>query len=222
MWILIALPLTLIMLALGNIYIQRDLVFSQESIKDKFKAFLPSQPSYILFLIVVFVSGIVSFGAQFNFFSDYVKAAKLTTLVLLLAPVAYIDFKSKTIPNKLLLAGLFARVIFYIIEIFAKNREILDIFASDIKGVLLGGGVFLLGALIAKNSIGIGDIKMYGLIGLFSGYTGTLASMLFSLFICFIASVILLVFRKKGRKDTLPLAPFVLVGTFLVVFLGSY
>lgn len=221
MWVLIALPLTLILLAFGNFYLQKDLIFSQESFKDRLKAFLPSQPLYIMFLLVVFIAGIVSFGAQYHYFSDYVKAAKLTTLVLLLAPVAYIDFNSKTIPNKLLLAGLFARIIFYVIEMFTKNREILDIFASDLKGVLLGGGIFLLGALIAKNSIGMGDVKMYGVIGLFCGYTGTLASMLFSLFICFIASIILLISRKKGRKDTLPLAPFVLAGTFLVVFLGS-
>lgn len=222
MWILIALPLTLILLVLVNCYLQKDLIFSKETFKDRLTASVPSQPLYIVFLLAVFIAGIVSFGSQYHFFSDYVKAAKLTTLVLLLAPVAYIDFKSKTIPNKLLLAGLFGRIIFYIIEMFTKNKEILDIFVSDLKGVLLGGGVFLLGAIIAKNSIGMGDVKMYGVIGFYCGYTGTLASMLFSLFICFIASVILLIFRKKGRKDTLPLAPFVLAGTFLVILLGSY
>ena len=222
MWILIALPLTLILLVLVNCYLQKDLIFRQQTFKERLTAFLPSQPLYIVFLIVVFFAGIVSFGSQYHFFFDYVKAAKLTTLVLLLAPVAYIDFKSKTIPDKLLLAGLFVRSIFYVIEMFTKNREILDIFVSDLKGVLLGGGVFLLGALIAKNSIGIGDVKMYGVIGFYCGYSGTLASMLFSLFICFIASIVLLIFGKKDRKDTLPLAPFVLAGTFLVIFLGSY
>ncbi|NLL05176.1 MAG: prepilin peptidase [Clostridiaceae bacterium] len=221
MWIFIALPLTLMLLVLVNCYLQKDLIFSKELFKDRLTAFLPSQPLYIIFLLVVFITGIVSFGAQYYYFSDYVKAAKLTTLVLLLAPVAYIDFKSKTIPNKLLLAGLFGRIIFYVIEMFTKNREILDIFVSDLKGVLFGGGVFLLGAIIAKNSIGMGDVKLYGVIGFYSGYMGTMASMLFSLFICFIASVILLISRKKGRKDTLPLAPFVLAGTFLVVILGS-
>lgn len=222
MWILIALPLNLILLVLVNCYIRKDLILSKETFKDRLTSFVPSQPLYIMFLIIVFTFGIVSFGSQYYYFADYVKAAKLTTLVLLLAPVAYIDFKSKTIPNKLLLAGLFGRIIFYIIEMFTKNREILDIFVSDIKGVLLGGGVFLLGAIIAKNSVGMGDVKMYGVIGFYCGYMGTMASMLFSLFICFIASIFLLIFRKKSRKDTLPLAPFVLAGTFLVIFLGSY
>jgi len=220
MWILIALPLILILLSLVNCYLQKQEIFTQQTFKCRLKAFLPSQPSYIVFLTVVFIIGILSFGSHYHYFTDYVEAAKLTTLVLLLAPVAYIDFKSKTIPDKLLVVGLFARIIFYIIEIFAKNKEVQDIFISDIKGFLFGGGIFLLTTLIARNSIGIGDVKLYGLIGFFCGYRGTLTSMIFSLFLSFIVSLALLLFRKKGRKDTLPFAPFVFAGTFLFIFLG--
>jgi len=172
-------------------------------------------------LLGVFTAGIVSFGTQYYYFFDYVKAAKLTILVLLLAPTAYIDFKNRIIPDKVLIVGLFARIIFYPIEIFVGNKEVFEILLSDVKGVLLGGGVFLLGTLIVKDSIGIGDIKLYSIIGFFCGYSGTLASMIYSLLICFIVSIILLVFKKKDRKDTFPLAPFTLVGTFLAILLGS-
>ncbi|OPZ84413.1 MAG: Type IV leader peptidase family protein [Firmicutes bacterium ADurb.Bin419] len=222
MWAAIAVPMTIILIALANCYLQKDSIFSRQTLKDRIAAFIPAKPLYIAFLAIVFIMGITSFGAQYHFFSSYVKAAKLTTLLMLLAPAAYIDFKSKKIPNELILFGLCTRVVFYVIEMFTNNRTILNIFASDIKGVLLGGGVFLLAALIVRNSIGMGDVKMYALIGLFCGYTGTLASMLFSLFVCFIASVGLLILRKKGRKDTLPLAPFVFIGTYLVIVLGSY
>lgn len=221
MGIFIALPLTLILLALVNYNLQRDLILNQKTFRDKLTAFFPSKPIYILFLVVVFLAGIASFGAQFHYFSDYIKAAKLTTLVLLLAPIAYIDFKSRIIPGKVLLGGLLVRIIFYLIELIVGNAEILEILVSDLKGVFLGGGVFLLGALIAKDSIGIGDIKLYSIIGFFCGYSGTMASMIFSLFICFIVSIVLLVFKKKDRKDTLPLGPFALAGTFLAILLGS-
>lgn len=221
MWIFIAFPLTLVLLVLVNCYLQRDVILNHETLQARFTAFLPSKPLYISFLIFIFIAGIVSFGAQYYYFSSYIKAAKITVLILLLAPVAYIDFKQKIIPDKVLLAGLFCRIIFYLIEMFFEKGEVLDILVSDLKGVLLGGGVFLLGALISKDSIGMGDVKLYSVIGIFCSYSGTLASIIMSLLMCFIASVILLILKKKDRKDTLPLAPFVFVGTLLAISLGS-
>ena len=82
-------------------------------------------------------------------------------MVVLLAPISYIDFKTRKISNFLLLAGLSARAVFYIIEFFADNKAITGIITSDIKGLLLGGGIFLIGAVAAKNSIGMGDVNVY-------------------------------------------------------------
>ena len=221
MWILIALPLTLVLLALVNCYLQKDLILSKNNLRDKFAAFMPKKTIYLLFLLGVFMAGIAVVGAQYRYFSDYIKAAKLTVLILLLAPVAYIDLKSRIIPDKVLLVALFLRIVFYLLEIFVGSTEITEILVSDLKGVLLGSGVFMLGALIAKDSIGIGDIKMYGIIGLFVSYSGTSASMILSLLMCSFVSIILLAFKKKDRKDTLPLAPFSLAGTFIAILIGS-
>ncbi|HOQ01778.1 MAG TPA: A24 family peptidase [Acetivibrio clariflavus] len=221
MWILIALPLTLVLLALVHCYLQEDLILSRKNLRDKFAAFIPKKPIYILYLLCVFIAGIAVFGVQYRYFSDYIKAAKLTVLILLLAPVAYIDFKNRIIPDKVLLVALLLRIVFYLLEFFIGRKEIAEILVPDFKGVLLGSGVLMLGTLIAKDSIGIGDIKMYGIIGLFASYSGTSSSMILSLFICSFVSIILLVFKKKGRRDTLPLAPFALVGTFIATIIGS-
>lgn len=221
MWIFIALPLTLILLVLMNYYLKRDFIPSYESFNQGNTAFLPSKPLYILFLLVIFIAGIVSFGAQYYYSSDYVKAAKIATLVLMLLLVAYIDYKSRIIPEKVLLAGVFLRFVFYLIEMSVDVKETLAILIADSIGIMFGCGFLLLGALISKDSIGMGDVKMYGVIGLFCGYSGTLASIVFSLFLCFIASIILLLFKKKDRKYKLPLAPFVFAGTLLAVISGS-
>ncbi len=221
MWLAIAVPMTIILVALANCYIQKDDIFCSQTLKERVSAFFPRSPFYIIFLFIVFIMGITSFGVQYHFFTDYLKAAKLTTLLLLLAPIAFIDLKSKKIPDKLILIGICIRVLFYVFEIFNNSQIVLNIFISDMIGILLGGGIFLLAALIVKNSIGMGDVKMYALIGVFCGYTATFSSIMFSLFLCFIASVVLLIFRKKGRKDTLPLAPFAFIGTYLVIVLGG-
>ncbi|HPC99872.1 MAG TPA: A24 family peptidase [Acetivibrio sp.] len=222
MWTVIAIPLALLWVILSSGYLQKEVIAKKETLKDKALAFFPRKPLYLVALTVVLIMGIMSFGFQYYFFSDYIKAAKLMTLVMMLAPIAYIDFNSMRIPNELLLGGLLTRVLFYVIEILANNKTLFDIFLSDMAGVLLGGGAFLLGALIAKNGIGMGDAKMFAVIGIYCGYTITMTVMVFSLFLCFVSALVLLILRKKGRKDTIPFAPFVFIGTFLTVILGSY
>lgn len=220
MWLLIAVPLTIILTIAANCYLQRKTVFKRQALKDKVLTFFTARVTYLLFLAVTFIMGIISFGAQYCYYSDCLRAAKLTTLIVLLAPIAYVDLKSRKIPNELLLSGLFARCVFYIIEIFIGRTAIRGILFSDMKGVLLGGGIFLIGALIAKNSIGMGDVKLFVMVGAFCGYAGTVSVMVFSLFLCFIVALVLLIMRKKSIKDSLPLAPFVFVGIFLFAVLG--
>ncbi|MDQ2085073.1 A24 family peptidase [Herbivorax sp. ANBcel31] len=222
MWLLVCVPMVLICTILISCYLQKDRVYEDGKSGINIGNIIAMKPSYILFLAVVFVLGIVAFGMQYNYFEEYIKASKLTFLIMLLSPIAYIDYKSNSIPNELILTGFLARLVFYVIEMFSKNEAILEIFISDMKGLLLGGGVFLIGALVMRNAIGMGDAKMYAIIGIFMGYYGTIISLMFSLFVCFIAAIGLLAMRKKTRKDTIPLAPFVLIGTFLAIFLGNY
>jgi prepilin signal peptidase PulO-like enzyme (type II secretory pathway) len=42
-----------------------------------------------------------------------------------------------------------------------------------------------------------------------------------SLFLCFVTAIILLLLKRKGLKDSVPLAPFVFAGTFLAMILGG-
>ena len=83
-------------------------------------------------------------------------------------------------------------------EIIAFKQETLGIFKSDMKGLLLGCGIFLLGGLITKNGIGMGDVKMYAAIALFMGDFGTLFSLLVSLFIDVL--LLPLSFLRRGKK----------------------
>lgn len=219
MWVAIAVILTIILETLVNCYIQKDAICGGKSLKDKVSVFFPRSPFYVLFLLLLFIMGITAFGVQYNYFSDYIRAAKFTTLLLLLAPIAFMDLKSKKIPDKLILTGICVRILFYVFEFFISIRSLQDILITDFTGVLLGGGLFLLAALIAKNSIGMGDVKMFAMIGVFCGFTLTFSSILYSMLLSFIASVILLILRKKGRKDTLPLAPFAFIGTYLAIIL---
>lgn len=221
MWLFVSIPMVSIFTVLASGYLQKDKILENERKRIDISKVFPKDFKYIIFLLAAFIIGMAVFAVQYNYFGEYIKASKLTFLIMLLAPIAYVDFKSHKIPNVLVLAGIMARFVFYIIEMISSNKTVPGIFLSDMKGVLLVCGILLLGTLITKNGVGVGDIKMYAVIAMFMGYSGTVFSLIISLFVCFLVSIVLLVTGKKTGKNTLPFAPFVYIGTLIAIFLGS-
>lgn len=96
---------------------------------------------------------------------------------------------------------------------------------QPVWGFLLGAGMMLLVALIGKllfgrESLGFGDIKLFGAIGLALGFNGTLTVLILSS----ISSAVylsVLMFRGKVKKsDMIPIGPCICAaGIFYVAFI---
>ncbi len=88
--------------------------------------------------------------------------------------------------------------------------------------VLLGG--YLLLALAYPGGMGLGDVKLAGLLGLYLGYLGW-SSLWVGAFAGFllggVAGVALLATRRVGRRAALPFGPFMLAGALLAVFFAG-
>lgn len=144
---------------------------------------------------------------------------KLITLVSLLFVAANIDARQKIIPNAIVLAGLVFRIIFWIAELITVPDAFWGIMKNDLAACLLVVIFFVIGVLLVKGGIGMGDIKLMLVMCLFQGFYGVISSLFCSLFAAFIYAIIVLLTRKKTRKDTIAFAPAILVGTILSVFL---
>ena len=94
-----------------------------------------------------------------------------------------------------------------------------------IISVLIGGGlglvVMLLVALISKGAIGWGDVKMSGLVGLFTGFPMVLISLLLAVVSGGLVAVTLLLLKLKERKQTIPFGPFLSLGAMLTLLWGA-
>ena len=73
--------------------------------------------------------------------------------------------------------------------------------------------------LLMKNSVGAGDMKLFVVMGLLLGMHGIWGAIFASLIVSFVVAIVLLVSKKKTRKDAIPFGPALVVGTFLSVFL---
>jgi leader peptidase (prepilin peptidase)/N-methyltransferase len=135
--------------------------------------------------------------------------------VLLLVPVTVIDFDFRIIPNKLMIAGTVAALV-----ILALTRPD-DIPEHLIAGFAAGG--FLLAAAIAYPAgMGMGDVKLAFVMGLFLGREVGLA-MLAGLLAASVVGVAIIA-RKgaaEGRKTAIPFGPFLAFGGLVGLLAGE-
>lgn len=152
---------------------------------------------------------------------ELISQIKLLTLVMIILPVAAIDWRLQKIPNQFMLAALVLRVLIYIPEFIISASVAFSTLKDNLLGAVIIGVFFLLLLLIFKNSIGMGDIKLFAIMGLYQGLWGAINSVFFSLMVSFVLSVSLLITRKKGRKDTISFGPSILLGTIIAIGLSG-
>lgn len=147
---------------------------------------------------------------------------KLLTLILILFPTALVDHKVQLIPNDFMLGALIIRMIFYVIEFFISPNMILMNLKDGFLSAAVIAGFFLIIHILFKNSIGMGDVKLFAIIGLYQGIWGASSAVFFSLVASFFLSVVLLLMKKVTKKDCISFAPSILLGTTISILLSGY
>ena len=130
---------------------------------------------------------------------------------------AVFDVKAKTIPNKLVLIMLGAWVITMVPKLFLDIDTAIVLLKDAALGFATGGGLFLLVYLISRKGLGGGDVKFMAVAGMYIGFAGVLSSMLYGTILAAIIGLVLILLKKIGRKDSMPLAPFLYIGILLRV-----
>ena len=155
-------------------------------------------------------------------------AGLLVTLVafLYLAAVsvslAMIDLDTQTLPNRIVLPA------YPVTAVLLAAAALLAGEPDRIPGALVGGaalfGVYLLLALAYPAGMGLGDVKLAGVLGLYLGWLGwgEIAVGGFAAFLLggFFA-LVLVVARKANRKSGIPFGPWMLAGSWLGIFYGE-
>jgi leader peptidase (prepilin peptidase)/N-methyltransferase len=155
-------------------------------------------------------------AVMFGMSSTFFIYAFLCSLLII---ATVIDLEFQIIPNGLVIIGIVAGFIFSLLGLSVPLVDALI-------GMLVGGGIFLLVALLAqlilkREGIGGGDIKFMAMIGLFIGWRLTILSILLSIYSGGLIGGLLLLFGIKKRSDAIPYGPFIALGTFLSILYGN-
>jgi leader peptidase (prepilin peptidase) / N-methyltransferase len=135
--------------------------------------------------------------------------------------VTLTDIDHQLIPNRILFPGL------GIAAALLVFGALLDGVAGNLVRALLASllyfGFLLVVGLAARGGFGMGDVKLALLLGLFLGFVGWNALAVgFTLAILLggIASVVVLVFTRKGRRGKFAYGPYLVAGAWIGLFWG--
>ncbi len=164
--------------------------------------------------IVEMISGII-YLLLFLKFGQTIFFIKYAILASLLIVIAFIDLKHQIIPDGLIILGF---IIGFIFNILITPRTS---FIQGIMGLLIGGGLFLIIAVVTNGAMGGGDIKLMGVLGFALGWKYILLIAFLSFVIGALISIFLLIFKIKGRKDYIPFGPFISISAFITMLYGT-
>lgn len=137
----------------------------------------------------------------------------------IMCPIAQIDFCTQKIPNRLLIISSCVWVITIMMECI-KNADMVFVHVkSSLVAAIMVFIVCIICKVMIKNSIGMGDIKLFMVMGLFQGTVGMSSAIFVSLIVSFFCALALLLLKRKQRKDNISFGPFILIGTTLSMFL---
>lgn len=172
-------------------------------------------------LILVALAAEIALAAEFTFFSyGILKSIRYLLLTGVLFLIAWIDQHEKKIPNRLLLFLLGGRAFLLLLEWVLFPGMGLSLLISSALGMLLGGGLFLLAHFISRGGVGMGDVKLFGVIGCYAGAGVIMPLVFLTVMVSAVYSIVMLLLKKIKLKEEIPFAPFVLIGTILTLAMG--
>jgi len=144
--------------------------------------------------------------------------ASFLWMVAVTVVLSFVDLRSYRLPNRVLFPGTVVGLLLLAGGALPDGR------IGDMPEALLTGLVYsvtlLIPALVTRGAIGMGDVKLAFLLGLFAGYNGwetALAAVVVAFLLAGAVGVVLLALRRITRHDHLPFGPFMVAGAWLAI-----
>ena len=163
-------------------------------------------------LVELLTAGLFVWCLQvFGFSLALVKPLILTAFLIV---ITFIDYDHQLILDKVLIC---LSVVGVVINLWTGSVGPLDMVLAS----FIGGGLLLLIAVVSGGGMGGGDIKFAAALGLCLGWQFLLLTLFLSFIFGGVGGLILLLGKKKGRKDFIPFGPFIALGALVSLLYGN-
>lgn len=150
----------------------------------------------------------------------WTKMVRYILLSVFMTALGLIDSRERVVPNRILLCMLVLRGALLAAEMICFSAYAKEILLSAVGGMAIGLLIFLMAYFFSRKGIGMGDVKLAGVLGLYLGAALIWTDILLSLILAAVYSIVQLLRKKLKAKDSIPLVPFFSIGTILVLIIG--
>ena len=166
------------------------------------------------------LSGVLT-GSTNDLVAVVVTLVAFLYLAAVSVALAMIDLDTHTLPNRIVLPA------YPVAGVLLTTAALVAGEPGRLLTAAVGGGVlfclYLILAVAYPGGMGLGDVKLAGLLGLYLGWLGW-APLMVGAFGAFLLgglfSVVLVITRRASRKSSIPFGPWMLAGAWLGIFGG--
>lgn len=186
---------------------------------DFFRKQKQYKENYLVILanVVIYILILNTFGMQSTFAAN-LESIKYLILTPMLISVFVIDYRLRIIPNRLNLTIFETGLIMAFLHGISNTAITINM----LLGMVAGSGIFLIMILISKlilgkDSIGLGDVKLMGGLGLYFGLTNIIVISIIAFFLAAIFSIILLIIKAKKPDEHMSFGPFIVIASIISI-----
>ncbi len=176
---------------------------------------------YLVMLItaVLYIILLYCFGLKKELINN-LQLFQYLILTSFLISTIIIDIKIKIIPNRLVLTMLDIGIIFAFIYGMYDLNIALNRLIGGIVGITIFVILSLIGKLISdKETMGFGDVKFAGVLGLYFGFPQIMILSVLSFVIGAVVSVILVIIKRKNMNEYIAFGPFISISSFILMII---
>ena len=209
-----------IMVALFGIVITPFMAGLVQLFCDEKKVTLKNINSHRKFVPTMAIITPILLLALFYHFGATLQFVVYTFLTIILIMDAFADMKAQIIPNGLNFICFLVGAVYIYFTTIQDSVAGVDL----LLGMLTGGGIFGLIAVFAyvmykKEGMGMGDVKLMAVLGMFFGVYNTIQIFVLSFAIGAVMSIILMVAKLKKSSDYMAFGPFIVIASILTMFI---
>lgn len=142
-------------------------------------------------------------------------------MAIILTGIFISDLFYGLIPSPFVWGGVVLTVVYRVILMVAGVYQGVDLFWSIIAAIGAAGFFWFLRYITKGKGMGEGDVTLAILVGLILGWPRVITGVMSSFILGATISLILIIFRKKTLRQTIPFGPFMILGIVLGLLCGE-
>lgn len=149
----------------------------------------------------------------------YVQCLRNALVFGWLLVIALVDGRKQIIPRALTNMGWICWLLLSVTAV-ATGTGGKQVLLFSAGGLLLGGGVLLICRLVSKGGMGMGDVRLFAVLGVLYGMNYTFSILFFTIALMSLYGLAAILLRRKSMKSMLPMGPFALAAYGICIVLG--